>query len=178
MEQLRQTVVDEASLVETFHPRLLYFALRRLRDRSLAEEITQDTLTVTLQALKDNRIEDLDKMPAFIFGVAKNLVLKAIRERPFQGANGSTLETTSETVPWVEDPDAALLLEEKRRDVRQALGQLSSGDQDILRRAFARGQSLEEIACELGIPYVSARKRKSRALERLRKIFTDRSQKR
>ncbi len=176
MEELRQTSVDGALLVETYQQRLLYFALRRLRDRALAEEVAQETLTVVLLALRDNRIEDEAKLPGFIFGVAKNLVCRATREQ----ANRAQSDPNHDAdIPgaWLEDPDAGLLLEEQRQQVRSALAELSVSDRDILYRAFTNGQPLEEIAGELGIPYASARKRKSRALERLRKIFLERSQK-
>jgi RNA polymerase sigma-70 factor, ECF subfamily len=177
LEQLRVTAADETSLVESYRPRLLYFALRRLRDRTMAEEIAQDTLTVVLEAVRDKRVEDPARMAGFIFGVAKNLVSKALRERSRQANPGSAPEAV-EAGPWLEDPDAALLLEEQRRQVREALGRLSPSDRDLLRRAFVAEQSLEEIAAEIGIPNATVRKRKSRALERLRKIFQQRSQKR
>ena len=177
MEDLRAIVGDETSLIESYRPRLLYFALRRLRDRTLAEEIAQDTLTVVLQALRDNRIEDPSRIAGFIFGVARNLVSKALRKRSIQADAVSDPEQVV-AGPWLEDPDAALLLEEQRQQVRDALGQLSPGDRDILRRAFVAEQSLEEIAAAIGIPNAAVRKRKSRALERLKKIFQERSQKR
>ena len=175
MEDLRLTAEDEASLIRTYRPRLLYFALRRLRDRSVAEEVAQDTLTVVLQAMRENRIEHPARMPGFIFGVAKNLVSKALREKSFQ-ENSRSVPDPIDVGPWIEDPDAALLLEERRQQVRDALNQLGPSDRDILRRAFVAEQSLEEIAADIGIPYVAVRKRKSRALERLRKIFVKRSQ--
>jgi hypothetical protein len=58
----RVTTGDDASLLEYFRPRLLYFVLWRLRDRTLAEEIMQDTLTIVLESLRDNRIEDPAKL--------------------------------------------------------------------------------------------------------------------
>jgi RNA polymerase sigma-70 factor, ECF subfamily len=177
LEDLRVAAEDETVLIESYRPRLFYFALRRLRDRTMAEEIAQDTLTVVLQALRDNRIEDPTRMPGFIFGVAKNLVSKALRRLSLEGNAGSASETV-EAGPWLEDPDAALLLEEQRQQVRDALGQLSPGDRDILQRIFVVEQSLEEIATAIGIPHAAVRKRKSRALERLKKIFQERSQKR
>jgi RNA polymerase sigma-70 factor (ECF subfamily) len=177
LKDLSVTAEDETSLIESYRPRLLYFALRRLRDRAMAEEIAQDTLTVMLQALRDNRIEDPARMPGFIFGVAKNLVSKALRQRLLQ-ANPDSSPEPVHPGPWLDDPDVALLLEEQRQQVREALSQLSPNDRDILQRAFIAEQSLEEIATDMGIPNVAVRKRKSRALERLKKIFQERSQKR
>lgn len=79
--------------------------------------------------------------------------------------------------PWLEDVEAALLLEEQRQQVREALSRISRDDRDILQRTFAADDSLEEIAATMGIPYDAVRKRKSRALQRLKKIFLERSQK-
>lgn len=172
----RRMTEDEASLLESFRPRLLYFALRRLRDRTSAEEVVQETLTVVLQALQDNRVEDRAKLPGYIFGVAKNLVFRVLRERAREadpGPDGLLIEAG----PWLEDVEAALLLDEQRQQVREALSQVSSEDRDILERTLAAEDSLEEIAVTMGIPYAALRKRKSRALQRLRKIFLERSQK-
>ena len=177
MEDLRLSAEDETLLIESYRPRLLYFALRRLRDRTTAEEITQDTLTAVLQALRDNRIEDPARMPGFIFGVAKNLVSKALRKRSIEADAASDPEQVV-AGPWLEDPDAELLLEEQRQQVRDALNELSPADRDILQRVYVVEQSSEEIAAAIGIPGTAVRKRKSRALERLKKIFQERSQKR
>jgi len=170
------TTGDAASLLESYRPRLLYFALRRLRDRTLAEEVVQDTLTIVLESLRDNRIEDPAKLPGYIFGVAKNLVSKTLRTRA-RDASPSPDGLLAEAVPWLEDGEVALLLEEQRQQVREALSQVSSNDRDILERTFVAEQSLEEMAAAMGIPYAAVRKRKSRALQRLRNIFLGRSQK-
>jgi RNA polymerase sigma-70 factor (ECF subfamily) len=175
LAEVRVNVGDEASLLESFRPRLLYFALRRLRDRTIAEEIVQDTLTAVLEALRADRLEDPAKLPGYVFGVARNLVSKAFRTRLLEANHDSDPELI-DLGPWLEDREAALLLEEQRQQVREALGQLSPNDRDILQRTFVEEQSLEEIAGAVGIPYAAARKRKSRALERLRKIFQQRSQ--
>ncbi len=172
----RVTTGDEASLLESFRPRLLYFALRRLRDRTLAEEVVQDTLTIVLESLRDNRIEDPAKLPGYIFGVAKNLISKALRERA-RDANPDPDGLSAGAGPWLEDGEAALLLEEQRQQVREALTQVSPEDRDILEKTFESESSLEEIAATMGIPYAALRKRKSRALQRLKKIFLERSQK-
>ena len=167
---------EEASLIESYRPRLLYFALRRLRDRTAAEEVAQDTLIIVLEALRENRLRDPANLPGFVFGVARNLVLKALRERG-RDTSSESVQNERTTSTWIDDPDAGLLLEEQRRQVREALAELSQADQDILQRTFVTEQTPEEIALELGIPYATLRKRKSRALERLKKVFQNLSQK-
>lgn len=169
-------IKEQAALLESFRPRLLYFALNRLRDRTSAEEVVQETMTVVLQALLESRVEDPARLPGYIFGVARNRVFRVRRERAREADPGPDGQL-AEPGPWLEDVEAAFLLEEQRQKVREALSLISPDDRDILERTFAADDSLEEIAATMGIPYAAIRKRKSRALQRLKKIFLERSQK-
>jgi RNA polymerase sigma factor (sigma-70 family) len=167
--------MDETRAVEQYRSPVLYFVLRRVRDRSTAEEITQETLLILLQALRENRLREEDKIGAYIFGIAKNLILKNYR---MHVREAEPPDPDSEKSGWVHHPEAEFFLEEERRGVRRALALLSDQDREILRYSFAeKTEGLEDVASELGIPYAAARKRKSRALERLRKILVQMSQK-
>ena len=167
---------NEDQLIETYRPRVLYFALRRLRDRGLAEEVTQETLAAAVMALRENRLREPEKLPAFVFATARHLVQKAQREQARELAHTTDSNSIGEAA-WQRDPDAALILEEQRVQVRRALEQLSPGDRELLRQIYTEGESLEAIAESLGIENVAVRQRKSRALERLRQIFMGLSQK-
>ena len=166
--------MDETLLVEEYRSRVLYFILRRVRDRAVAEELTQETLLILIQAMRENRLREEAKLGAYIFGIAKNLILKNYR---MQSRETDSPDPESEGAGWVDHPEAELILEEQRKDVRRALDQLSDQDQEILHYSFEEAEGLEDIASKLGIPYAAARKRKSRALDRLRKIFAGMSQK-
>ncbi|HEY2934300.1 MAG TPA: sigma-70 family RNA polymerase sigma factor [Acidobacteriota bacterium] len=166
--------IDEKSLIETYRPRVLYFLLRRLRDRSLAEELTQETLIIAMQAVRQDRLREEAKLAGYVFGIAKNLYYKTCRQRAQQ--DKFTADSGGEPCRWLIDPEAAVLLEEQRKQVRCALDAMRADDREILRRALVDAQPLEEIAHELGVPYAAVRKRKSRAIERLRKVFLAMSQ--
>jgi RNA polymerase sigma factor (sigma-70 family) len=64
-----------------------------------------------------------------------------------------------------------LITGEERDRVRQALTQLSATDRDILHLSFFEALTPVEIADRLGEPALRIRKRKSRALRRLRQAF-------
>ena len=177
LEKLQNVAVDETELIDDYGPRILYIALRRLRDRTLAEEVAQETLTLVIQALREDRIREEAKLPGYIFTVANNLILKALRERSRKEELDSKPEPEGQDA-WVDDHDAGLLIEEERKQVRHALAQLDSSDYDLLNEIFVHEKSLEEISKELGISNAALRKRKSRALERLKKLFLGESQNR
>ena len=167
---------NEDQLIETYRPRVLYFALRRVRDRGLAEEIAQETVTAAVMALRENRLREPEKLPAFVFATARHLVQNAQREQARELAH-TTVSNSIGSESWKRDPDAALILEEQRVQVRRALEQLSSGDRELLRQIYVESEPLEVIAENLGIENAAVRQRKSRALERLRQIFVGLSQK-
>jgi len=70
-------------------------------------------------------------------------------------------------------PDAlkALVSAEERAQVRAALVSLSESDRDLLRVCYVEGLAPGEIADRTGEPAQRIRKRKSRAMERLREAF-------
>ena len=162
--------IDENQLIEVYRPRVLYFTLRRLRDRATAEDVTQETLLAVIEAVRKNRLKDEAKLGSFVFAVALNMVRKQFRARARAG--DASAEEETEAVSWLEDPEAALLVEEQREQVRGALRKLSSADREVLERCFNDPIPLEELAGKLGISYESLRKRKSRALARLKLILT------
>ncbi len=168
--------LNEDQLVETYRPRVLYFALRRLRDRGLAEDVAQETVAVAVMALRENRLREPEKLPAFVFATARHLVRNAQRDQARELAH-TTDSNSIGSESWKRDPDVALILEEQRVQVRQALDQLSPGDRELLRQIYVEGETLEAIAENLGVENAAVRQRKSRALERLRQIFTGLSQK-
>lgn len=171
---LNAAFMDEALLVQEYRARILYFVLSRVRDRSAAEEITQDVLLIVIQALRENQVRESSKLGSYIFGVARNLIL---RHRNQSHKNSAWSDGDPEAISWSRHPEAEFFLKEQRARVRQALDRLGSQDREILYLAFVEGDDLKEIARKLGIPYAAARKRKSRAVERLRKIVTRLSQK-
>ncbi len=162
-------VLNESALASRYRPRVVYFVLRRLRDRNSAEEIAQATLLVLIEAIRENRIREEESVGSFIFGVANNLIREHLREKARQAGNHS-LEDANPGAVWGDDPEAALLLAEQRQLVREALTNLSREDELLLTRLSQSWRSQEEIAAEFGISFAALRKRKSRALTRLKEI--------
>ena len=74
-------------------------------------------------------------------------------------------------VARTEDPLAALVSAAERARLRDALARLSHGDCELLRLSFFEAVTPTQLARRLGEPVERIRKRKSRALERLRRAF-------
>ncbi len=160
---------SEQEALEQLRLGLQIMALRALGDPDAAEEAVQETLVRALDALRDGRIGNPDKLGAFVRGIARHVIADAHRARQ-RSARQQPLSDTS-PAGGDADPLTALINAEERDHVRSALTQLSAGDREILHLSFFEGLTPVEIAERLGEPPLRIRKRKSRALNRVRRAL-------
>jgi RNA polymerase sigma-70 factor, ECF subfamily len=144
-------------------------ALRSLGSVPAAEEAAQETLARAVEALQSGQLRDPERVAAFVSGIARHVIADACRARkrdvPLEGLPEAA------AVAGTGDALAALISTAEQGAVRTALARLSAGDRELLRLAFFEGLEPAEIAARLGEPAERIRKRKSRALERLRAAF-------
>ena len=148
---------------------LQIMALRALRDPDAAEEAVQETLVRALEALRDGRPSNPEKLGAFVRGIARHVIADVHRARQRSAPLQDTPEAMHPTSG--DDPLTALITAEERDHVRLALTRLSAGDREILHLSFFEGLTPVEIAERLGEPSLRIRKRKSRALNRVRRAL-------
>ncbi len=160
----------ELAALEQLRLGLQIMALRALGDPEAAEEAVQETLVRALEALRDGRPRDPEKLGAFVRGIARHVIADAHHARQ----RSAPLDAVPETQHGAggNDPLSALISDEERDSVRRALARLSAADRDILHLSFFEGLTPLEIAERLGEPALRIRKRKSRALRRLREAFS------
>lgn len=156
--------------VEQLRPGLQFMALRALGDPEAAEEAVQEILVRALEALRDGRPRDPDKLGAFVRGIARHVIADTHQARRRTAPLDAVPETDRGTAN--DDPLSTLITDEERNRVRRALAQLSAADRDILHLSFFEGMTPVDIAERLGEPALRIRKRKSRALRRLREAFS------
>ena len=165
----RATAGPKLDALEQLRFGVKIMALRALRDPEAAEEAAQETLVRALEAMRNGRPRDPEKLGAFVRGIARHVIADAQRagERtvPLQAPPQQQLGTLRD------DPLTALITTEERDRVRLALTRLSTGDREVIRLSFFDGLTPMEIAERLGEPASRIRKRKSRALSRLRQAF-------
>jgi RNA polymerase sigma-70 factor (ECF subfamily) len=155
--------------VEQLRLSLQVMALHALGDPEAAEEAVQETLVRAVEALRDSRLTDPEKLGAFVRGIARHVIADTKRAR----WRSAPLQATPEAGPGTgrDDPLTALISAEERDRVHLALTQLSAGDREILHLSFFEGLTPAEIGERLGEPALRIRQRKFRALGRLRRAF-------
>ncbi|HEY4217273.1 MAG TPA: sigma-70 family RNA polymerase sigma factor [Gemmatimonadaceae bacterium] len=141
-------------------------ALRRLGDADAARDVVQETMTRLLDALAKDQLRDADRLGAFVRGIALHVIAD------HQRAAARLAPLSDDLVPdgRIDSLDGLVRDEDVAR-LRDALARLSETDRDVLHLTFIENLSPRAVAARLREPAERIRKRKSRALERLRAAF-------
>ena len=146
---------------------LLLIKLRgRLRSSQLMEDARQETLLRVLTRLRTKgSIEYPERLGAFVNSVCENVLSEFFRA---ESRFTPVPEYAPEPADHAATAEAEFITEERKSLVRKALGKLSEGDRQLLRRVFLEEKDKDEVATEFGITRDYLRVRVHRAVARLR----------
>ena len=154
------TARRSSELYRRFARPVLGLAVRRLRDRSRAEDATQETFAAIWRSAATYRPER-GAGAAWLYGVARNAIINQTRIR---------VEPTDE-VPDVpsEQPEPPERTESDWVSwrVHSALEGLPERERTLIELAYWSGMSQSDIATRLGIPLGTVKTRTRSALRRL-----------
>lgn len=160
----------EAQLVRRFEPRIRVMASSRLRGADAALDITQDTIVAVLEALRRGSLREPEKLPAFVFGIARNLINNHFRRSARSAEVGGHPAAGTATVePATAEDDA-----DRRSVVRECLTELNLLDRRILLLTLVEGMNPREIAPIVRLTPEVVRTRKSRAVQAVRERIAKR----
>ena len=152
----------EAELVRRFAPRIRLFGLRRLRDSAAVQDLVQEVLVTTLEALRAGRIEQPDRLASFVLGACRMTITN--QRRGEQRRARLLTQFTRELEPVPDLPvDWAL----DRDRLTECLDGLPDRDRTVVALTFYAERSADEIARELGTSPGNVRVVRHRALARL-----------
>jgi len=159
----------EEELVARFYRRVLLLASVRLRDEQAARDVAQEVMLGVLRGVRAGRLNSHLNLEGYVLGTARNLVSNAIRSRRSEVSPGDEMV----------DPGVAPLevaeLHEQVDLVRLALERFDAVDRTIVGLTLVEGLKPGEIALRLGLKPELVRKRKSRAVQRVRELVQGRS---
>ncbi|MCG8467637.1 MAG: sigma-70 family RNA polymerase sigma factor [Gemmatimonadetes bacterium] len=154
----------EAHLVARFEPRVRRVARARVHP-DWVDDVVNEVLGAVVEAVRDDRVEDPDRLPGFVYGVTRNVISNWARA---QARDRRATEDGLEPAREISDPLQLLLDEETRASVVRCLESLRDEDREILHMSFYRGLTPTEVANETGIAPNVARQRLWRARERFK----------
>lgn len=154
-------------LLGRFGQRLYRFLLRLVRDASTAEDLFQQTWVRAVERI--GRYDPHREFAPWLFAVARNLAIDELRRLRPESLDEA--EEPGRHAGVAEDVERRYIetfeRDQRVRQVRHALGELSVADREALTLRFEDEMTLPQMAEVLGVPLPTAKARLYRAMTRL-----------
>jgi RNA polymerase sigma-70 factor (ECF subfamily) len=152
----------ETDFCRRMAPRVRLYALRHLRNADAADDLSQEVLVITLEALRARRVQDPEKLGSFVLGTCRMAILNqrrgAERKERLLSMYGWELHPQSGGSP---NPMELRRLQDCMRRLRER-------ERTVLVMSFYAEQSGAEVAEALGISEANVRVIRHRAIGNLR----------
>ncbi|MEO3433593.1 sigma-70 family RNA polymerase sigma factor [Inquilinus sp. CAU 1745] len=157
-----------AQLFAYFAPRVKSFLMRSGMADTVAEEVTQEAM-IALWRKASYFDPSRAGASTWVFTIARNLRIDRLR-RTYAGSTERLFNPFDEPATPLSAEDVAITAE-REKEIRNALGTLSSEQATIVRLSYFAEKPHTEISRELGIPLGTVKSRIRLALNRLRAIL-------
>ena len=151
-------------------------ALRLLNETPLAEEVVQDVF-LKLWSRPDSYSAHKGKFVSWLLSLIHHRCIDLLRRRsrtevPLeQDENGGFLDMQPDPGP---DPGDQAWMQEERREILTALGQIAPNQREVIELAYFRGLSQSQIAARLQQPLGTVKTRVRMGLQNLRALLEKR----
>lgn len=152
----------EAELFRRMAPRIRLYGLRHLRDEHAAEDLAQQVLITTLEALRAGRLRQPEKLASFVLGTCRMTVLNLrrgahIRERLLEQFGADLMTPVQPAMPQF-DHDR----------LTRCVQNLKERERTVIVMTFYDEQTGADVANFLGISEANVRVIRHRAIHQLR----------
>jgi RNA polymerase sigma-70 factor (ECF subfamily) len=155
----------EAELCHRMGPRIRLYGLRHLRDEYAAEDLAQQVLITTLEALRAGRLREPEKLTSFVLGTCRMTVLNlrrgADRKRRLLEQYGADLAPGAP--PAMPRLDHDLLM--------RCVQNLHERERTVVVMTFYDEQTGADVASFLGLSEANVRVIRHRAIRQLRECM-------
>ncbi|HZY42892.1 MAG TPA: sigma-70 family RNA polymerase sigma factor [Anaerolineae bacterium] len=177
VQLMTRTAAGEAAALETLYDRyasaVMGVALRITGDRTLSEEVVQETFWRVWQNAEAFRAQR-GVFTSWLFSIARNLSIDVCRRRQVrpQPLLKDDNDQAIERVPDLEtDVAEAAWLSIQHEQVRAALSNLPREQRHVIELAYFGGLTRQEIAAKIGEPLGTIHTRARLALKKLRELL-------
>jgi RNA polymerase sigma-70 factor, ECF subfamily len=155
----------EGELFCRMAPRVRLYGLRHLRDRQAADDLAQQVLITTLEALRAGRLREPEKLASFVLGTCRMTVLDLRR-----GAErrARLLEQFGEDLLVPPQPSIPELDDEQ---LTRCVQTLKERERTVVVMTFYDERTGADVAAFLGVSEANLRVIRHRAIHRLRECM-------
>ncbi len=152
----------EAELFRRMAPRIRLYGLRHLREEQAAQDLVQQVMITVLEALREGRLREPEKLAAFVLGTCRMTVLNTRRsdqrkQRLLEQFGVDMLTPAEASVPQLD-----------REHLERCLQGLKERERSVVVMSFYAEQSGAEVAGVLGVSEANVRVIRHRAIHQLR----------
>ena len=147
--------------IEQQYDKLLRYCYMKLRDRTLAEDVTQETF---IRFFESKDYHSIGKEMAYLYTIARNLCIDSFRKQKDELIED--LPAKIQEMPESRDKVESIV---DRVSIEQALDRLTADEREAVVLRFSGELSVEDIAKSMDISRFAVRRRILSALEKLRK---------
>jgi RNA polymerase sigma-70 factor, ECF subfamily len=155
----------EAELFRRMAPRIRLYGLRHLRDECASDDLTQQVLITTLEALRAGRLREPEKLASFVLGTCRmtllNLRRGAERKERLLERSGQDWAAPVQPAPPHHDHDQLM----------RCVQDLNERDRTVVVMTFYDEQTGADVASFLGVSEANVRVIRHRAIRRLRECM-------
>ena len=160
----------ESEMVERYHRGLIAMLFNRSRDRSLAEDIAQETWLLAIQKIRSQQLRDPQKLASFIVQIGKNQLIMHYRKVSAQsGFVDSDVSLVADAIP---NPEQHLDNRQLGVTLARLLGEMHADrDAQLLQRFYLQGDSKQALCSEFQLSNTHFDRVLYRARDRFKKLW-------
>lgn len=152
----------EGELFRRMAPRIRLYGLRHLREEQAAQDLVQQVIITAIEALREGRLRELEKLASFVLGTCRMTVMdlrrSAQRKQRLLEQYGLDLVTTVQpSLPHLD-----------REHLTRCMQSLKERERAVVLMTFYAEQSGTEVAVALGVSEANVRVIRHRAIHQLR----------
>ena len=155
----------EAELVRRMAPRIRLYGLRHLRCADASDDLTQQVLIATLEALRAGRLRDPEKLASFVLGTCRmtglDLRRGAQRKKRLLDQFGADLPT----------PAQSSMPDFDHKQLTRCVEHLKERDRTVIVMSFYDERVCADVAGFLGVSEANVRVIRHRAIRQLRECM-------
>jgi RNA polymerase sigma-70 factor, ECF subfamily len=155
----------ETELFRRMAPRIRLYGLRHMRDEQAADDLTQQVLITTLEALRAGRLREPEKLASFVLGTCRMTVLDL--RRGVQKKQRLLEKFGADLLP----PAQAFMPRLDHDQLARCVQNLKERERTVVVMTFYDEQTGADVASFLGVSEANVRVIRHRAIQQLRECM-------